>query len=88
MIHPDVLLEQLSWEQWVEWRERYEANPWGEEREDLRAAVSIAYGLLPVMPDRDSLPSIVWPYFTEDTAIDFDAYEQALAEHKRKYNLP
>lgn len=59
--HPDLLLEQLTPAQLWEWWELYNDEPWGEQREDLRACAVLgaSVGVRELTP--------LWPYYRELT---------------------
>lgn len=40
MLHPDILLESLTNEQWQGWIDFYNRRPWGFSIENLRAALN------------------------------------------------
>lgn len=85
--HPRYLLPLLSLEDLVDWQARYELQPWGEVRADLRNVVLMSYVLAPFQsataPDP---PNVVWPYHdAEDAAaLDLDATADALTDHLQR----
>lgn len=69
--HPDYLLEPggpLSWSQFMDWRARYELQPWGEERADARGAAHTTLGMAPFSKSTRNLPTPMWPYFEAEKA--------------------
>jgi hypothetical protein len=57
------LLELLTYQQFQEWRDAYDANPWGEWRSDARQIVLIDHLLEPWRKHRSSQqPKLLWPY--------------------------
>ena len=42
VLHPDVLLDQLTAAQWEEWLAYYSLSPWDELRRDIAAAYTTA----------------------------------------------
>jgi hypothetical protein len=81
--HPRYLLPLLTPQDLIDWQARWELQPWGELRQDLRNAVTIAYLLAPYQDaTADAPPEILWPYFRDnEPAVDFDATADALSEH-------
>ena len=84
--HPHYLLRLLTWQEWLEWEARYDANPWGEDRTDLRNVVLLHGILAPWL--EGPLPNFSWPYFEPDVETDGGAALEAIASHKAKYGLP
>jgi hypothetical protein len=77
------LLRLLSPAEFLEWFARYEMQPWGEHRADLRQIVLLSYLLAPFQGEHSAeLPELVWPYGLEGgPELDLDATGDALAEH-------
>lgn len=61
--HPDFLLSCLTYEQFAQWQDYYQRNPWGEGRADQRQAVLLQYLFAPFMRGGKELPSLQFPYF-------------------------
>ena len=58
----------MTYVQFQDWRKFYDAEPWGEQREDLRQAVLLRYLLKPYEKHTtEKLPDIMWPYFNPET---------------------
>lgn len=89
MHEPDVekLKHGLTYEQWCKWEQFYEQDPWGDLREDMRAAAMwlMSHGGEDVRP--------FFPYFGSDEAeqksdappIDMDEVMQRLAKAKAEH---
>jgi hypothetical protein len=77
------LLQVLSPEEFLQWFARYEMQPWGERRADLRQLVLLSYLLAPFQGDAaPDMPELVWPYGLADgPEVDMEATGAALAEH-------
>lgn len=61
--HPDYLLPQLTWEQWLGWRAYYQTEPWGEERADSRAAANSMWTV--ATQHGGEAPDLLYPYFRD-----------------------
>jgi hypothetical protein len=74
----------VSWDEWIAWRAWYELQPWGEDRNDLRQAVGIAYQLAPYLPKERELPQLLYPYTKED-AVDAAELKRATEEAAQQW---
>jgi hypothetical protein len=81
---PDWLLDSIDWPTFIEWRARYELQPWGEERADLRQMVLIHYLLSPYSSGDQTPPEPLYPYFA-NSDLDLKAAATFIADHLRKY---
>ena len=66
VLHPDRLLEELDAVQIAEWMAYFAAEPWGEERADLRMAQ-----LCQLIANVNRDPRRTRPYKLEDFLPDF-----------------
>ena len=73
------LLSRLDLQEYLDWQEYWNAEPWGDLRADQRLAVQLHYTLSPWMPaDSDEPPSLAYPYFEdpEEAAAEIIAAQQ------------
>jgi hypothetical protein len=78
------LPELVTWDEWIGWQAWYDLQPWGEERQDQRTAVAIAYQLAPYLPKETELPSLQYPY-SQDDAIDPEQLKAAAETEARRW---
>ncbi len=79
----EQLDEVLSWDDFVLWRARYELQPWGELRGDMRQSVLLSYLLRPHLkraPGRP--PSVMYPYEHGPKASDFEGFTERMEAYR------
>lgn len=64
MVHPARLATQVTAEQMLEWYVLYLDEPWGEQRQDLRATASL--GVFAGVKQIRTL----WPYYRELSLLE------------------
>lgn len=84
--HPRQLLARLTYEEFRDWCEYYELNPWGETRADLRQRVLIdAIGsqwakdpepLWPFYPYRQEAPDPAFQAAASDAVAEYLIYDE------------
>lgn len=62
-----MLLDRLTYRQWLGWRKYYGEEPWGEDRQDMRSLVLSQFINAPHLPAGYELPNATYPYW-EDTS--------------------
>lgn len=73
----EELERSLSWSEWVEWREFYLIDPWGEQRADLRMAQIASAALFPhVKPKPEPAAFMLFPDERLDLPDDASALER------------
>jgi hypothetical protein len=89
VLHPDILLEQLTAEQIIEWRAAYDHAPWGELRADMRgvahAAMSMGQrGLRPTWPYVETLDMIEQEFveIAKQTGEDPERVRELMRRHR------
>lgn len=86
------MLEEMTAEQFMRWEQYYEAEPWGESREDNRQAANTLVGLAPWQPATASLPDLHYPYFEDNSpealAKRMRALDQSIKENKLAEKCP
>lgn len=87
VVHPDYLLPALTWEQFRQWQQYSEEEPWGETRADQRTLAQTAW-LKAAGQWNGDLPELVFPYFQSADSGDVMAQKAELdrraAEIKEK----
>lgn len=75
----------MSFGQWLRWRDYYAAEPWGPERDDLRAEVGRLRDAAMRLPQEIEVPHWEHPYAI-DGQSDIDAAAEAIeiAERRRR----
>lgn len=68
-LHPDFLVEQLSFEQIAGWRRQFQRRPFGSHREDLRLLVLLKYLQSSQGGEGGAFPSPLYPYFADDEEL-------------------
>lgn len=74
--HPDHLADHLTAAQWCGWEQYYEQDPWGEDRQDLRAAANTLFAL----GDCQDI-QLMHPYIT-DSAEAYEKHKEMEARQK------
>jgi len=55
----------LYWEQLIDWLALFNLEPWGDQRDDLRAFAAATVSLGPYMEKAAKMPDAQWPYWHE-----------------------
>jgi hypothetical protein len=61
------LLPLWTYRDYLDWTEYYEAEPWGELREDMRNAVLAIWATAPYRSDDTDMPQLIWPYWIDQS---------------------
>ena len=72
VVHPDYLLQPagpLTWEQMIDWLALYDLQPWGDQRDDLRAFAAANVCIAPYLEKYAKLPDAAWPYWDTPEAV-------------------
>jgi hypothetical protein len=85
VLHPDLLLPQLSWQQFNDWRIYESQEPWGESRADQRTMALAAWIKARAVWESE-LPGLIYPYFEtgEDLLRQKAVLDKQVAEVKAK----
>lgn len=67
---------------WLAW---WCAAPWGQRRQDLRAAALSGRLLIPHCDEGYEPPGILWPYFDNDDDDDAREEHRAFERHLERY---
>lgn len=67
VIHPDILLDSLTVEQWNGWIDYFGREPWGQSREDLREEANRIRFCAMMFGGKD-LPMVFYPYFEDESS--------------------
>ena len=81
VIHPDLLLPRLTWQQIEDWRTYYDCEPWGEVRADLRLENQRLLSEGRVY-ETGAPPNAVWPYY-EAEKHDLNTLLELITRKKR-----
>lgn len=79
VVHPDYLLEPggpLTWEQMLDWVALFNEQPWGDQRDDLRAFAAATVSVAPYMDKNAELPEAAFPYWKQNTFNAADALKR------------
>jgi hypothetical protein len=69
--HPDDMLAEMTQEEFQGWQDAYRDDPWGDDRDDLRAAANTLWHVAGMT--RQDPPELVHPYFPkEETPEELD----------------
>tara|TARA_R100000808_G_C2127325_1_gene137313 strand:- start:135 stop:389 length:255 start_codon:yes stop_codon:yes gene_type:complete len=66
----------LSWHQVLDWLALYDEQPWGDQRDDLRAFAAATISIAPHLERNAKLPEPEFPYWDTGTTSPADALQR------------